>query len=85
MTMLEARPAPSLSDRVRRIRDGLATDLIEREVPVRLVLLAALAGEHVLLLGPPGTAKSELARRLHRAFSGARYFERPTAPSSTRC
>ncbi len=61
------------------LRDALADldhQLLERDVPVRLLLLGALAGEHVLLVGPPGTAKSELARRLHRVFDGARYFER---------
>ncbi len=63
-------------ERLRGIRDALGAELIERDVPVRLALLAALAGEHLLLLGPPGTAKSELARRLRHALRGATYFER---------
>lgn len=50
--------------------------LLQRDVAARALLLAALAGEHVLLLGPPGTAKSELARRLQRLLPGAHYFER---------
>ncbi len=54
----------------------MSAGLIERDVSARLVLLAALAGEHSLLLGPPGTAKSELARRLGRCIEGASTFER---------
>jgi MoxR-like ATPase len=61
-----------LSDLLRQLESGL----VERRRQVRLALLVALAGEHTLLIGPPGTAKSELARRLHLAFADARYFER---------
>lgn len=65
-----------LTERIRAIRDELLLDLVERDVPIRLALLAALAGEHLLLLGPPGTAKSLVARRLQLAFADATYFER---------
>lgn len=77
--MNAARPAiPGCPSRRRltALLDHLEAGLIERGRIVRLAFLAALAGEHTLLVGPPGTAKSELARRLHLAFSGARYFER---------
>lgn len=38
-------------------------------------MLAALCGEHVLFIGPPGTAKSEIGRRLSKLIHGT-YFER---------
>ncbi len=75
-------PAPP-AHRLRSLLDALAHGLLEREAPVRLALLAALAGEHVLLIGPPGTAKSALARRLHSAFANIRYFERLLTRFST--
>lgn len=65
-----------LPAKLARLLDKLETGLVERRREIHLALLAALAGEHTLLIGPPGTAKSELARRLHHAFRDARYFER---------
>src|SRR5512144_1106938 len=67
---------PQVRDRLAVLLDRLERGLVERRRHVRLALLAALAGEHTLLIGPPGTAKSELARRLHLAFADSRYFER---------
>lgn len=43
---------------------------------------AVLAGEHVLMLGPPGTAKSALVRAIASAFGGT-YFERLMTKFST--
>ncbi|MDF1644914.1 MAG: AAA family ATPase [Pseudomonadales bacterium] len=62
--------------RLERLISSLAEGLIEREIPSRLIILSALTGEHSLLVGPPGTAKSILARKLHELFAGGEYFER---------
>ena len=76
-------PAAPPPRRWRELIGALEGGLLERAQAVRLVLLSALAGEHALLIGPPGTAKSELARRLHRQFEGGRYFERLLTRFST--
>lgn len=61
-------------ERLRLARRQLASAFVGRDEAVDAVALAAACGENVLLLGPPGTAKSELARRF-AALVQARHFE----------
>ena len=61
-----------LRERLAGLLAVLEAGLVERRQVLRASLLAALAGEHSLLIGPPGTAKSALARRIHLAFRDAR-------------
>lgn len=63
--------------RLSRALEVLEKNLVERGSEARLVLLAACCGEHLLLIGPPGTAKSEVARRLGTIVSeDAAFFQR---------
>ena len=66
----------SMKEKLQELLTVLASGMVERDAAMRLTLLAALSGEHTLLIGPPGTAKSLLAERLHLAFTDARFFER---------
>ncbi len=71
----EALVPAELTERLRSILTALDASFLERHSHTRAALLALLSGNHALLLGPPGTAKSLLARALCNCFSGARYFE----------
>mmetsp|Transcript_40685 Transcript_40685/g.90451 ORF Transcript_40685/g.90451 Transcript_40685/m.90451 type:complete len:362 (+) Transcript_40685:81-1166(+) len=68
---LSSEVKTKLQNAIRMMQEGL----VERDTEVRLLLLAAMAGEHILLIGPPGTAKSEVGRRLNKLIRGT-YFER---------
>jgi len=69
------RPAVAPRDVLRTIRDELQQIFLERTEAIDGALVALLAGQHVLLIGPPGTAKSMLADEICRRLTGARYFQ----------
>jgi MoxR-like ATPase len=64
------------------IQSAASAALVERDEEVRAVVLALVAREHVLLVGPPGTAKSMACRTVAAAIGGARYCERLLAPTT---
>lgn len=61
--------------KLRAIATELGQRFYERDDVARTLVTTVLAGQHSLLLGPPGTAKSELARELTSRITDARYWE----------
>jgi MoxR-like ATPase len=59
---------------IRELINWARTGLVDRESLVEVLALAAVASEHVLVVGPPGTAKSLAVRRFSTALNG-KYFE----------
>jgi len=71
------RPPADAATSAAALHDAIVAasrGLVEREALVELVVLSAVAREHMLVIGPPGTAKSEAVRRIARRLRG-RYFE----------
>ncbi len=60
--------------RIEKIIKLLSEGLYEREEIVALTLLSSIAGKPIFLYGPPGTAKSFIAKRVSSAFKDSKYF-----------
>ncbi len=74
--MAVAQPvhAPNLPTRLAELARSLQDHYLGKDEVIRLLVIAAIAGEHAVLVGPPGTAKSALIRMFAR-LTQARYFE----------
>jgi MoxR-like ATPase len=64
----------SLARRLADLARVLERRFLGKNEVIRLLVVAAIAGEHAVLVGPPGTAKSALIRTFARLLN-AHYFE----------
>jgi MoxR-like ATPase len=65
----------AMKERINALLDKLNEGIFEKEEVMALALLSSIAGESIFLLGPPGVAKSLIARRLKYAYKDAKVFE----------
>ena len=57
-----------IKQKIQTLLAELNHGIIERESAIKAALLTVLAGENMVLIGPPGTAKSMVARRVAEGF-----------------
>jgi len=65
----------AVEEKLKKIRDELRQMFLERGDLIDGALCALLSSQHVLIIGPPGTAKSMLADEICRRIEGAGYFQ----------
>ncbi|MFY2564249.1 AAA family ATPase [Corallococcus terminator] len=72
-----SREAQGLRERLNRFRQGLGRHFVGKQTLVDLMTVAAVAQEPLLLVGPPGTAKSDLVLKFREALRipNEDYFE----------
>ncbi len=63
-----------LGTQFQEIARILNSHFLDKQEIIRLLVISAIAGEHMVLVGPPGTAKSAIIRMFARLVD-ARYFE----------
>ena len=65
----------TISEKISSIVTDVNKGVYDKDCELKLALLAAIAGESILILGPPGVAKSMIARSIKNVFEDANSFE----------
>ena len=65
----------NIRPKIQSLLESISKGIYEKDEVIRLALLGAVAGESIFLLGPPGVAKSLIARKLKYAFRDGKSFE----------
>ena len=61
--------------KLEEIKNALNAKFFERENEVEAILIALLSRQHMLMIGPAGTAKSALSVELAKIVQGTEYFQ----------
>lgn len=72
----KSTPAVDPLEKFQALRSEMNAALTERTAEVDGLLVALLAREHILLLGPPGTAKTMMVKLLTKVIAGCTTFTR---------
>lgn len=62
-------------NKLEEIRQALNSKFLERENEIEGILIALLSRQHMLMIGPAGTAKSALSVELAKIVQGTEYFQ----------
>ncbi|WP_256222133.1 MULTISPECIES: AAA family ATPase [unclassified Paenibacillus] len=61
--------------KIKNIQNALSQQYAEREEVIEGLMVAMIARQHALLIGPPGTGKSAMVSDLTKRITGANYFQ----------
>ena len=70
-------------ERLQSIQSTLNQHFFDRETEIEALLIALLARQHVLFIGPAGTGKSALSSMLGKMIGGSQFFQHLLTPFST--
>lgn len=62
-------------NKLNEIKAALNDKFFEREKEIEAILVALLSKQHMLMIGPAGTAKSALSMELSKIIEGSQYFQ----------